>query len=325
MALPLDGTGKRYDKEIKKNCILSQELTVGSRVKKDSRILVVVSAGVESTVVPNIIGLPLEEAQKALSDANLTWETREEEYQAAPGTVAVQSVEPGAEEIQTGTTITLLVSKGLSGGDSGVTVTVPDVRGWDYDEASNLLIQDHLYLLKIDGEYSDTVPAGTIIRQEPEAGTGVYQQSNVKVAVSLGREMVPVPDVQYMAEELAAEKLSEAGFSVVVRRQFDGVIEKGQVIVVEPQAYQMEKGAEIMLVVSDGKQEEPQTQTQAPTQVQTQPQTKAQSQVPAQTRTQAPETTPEPEPEPEPAQTQPQPAATAPAETENPIFDIIGY
>ncbi|MCD7908876.1 MAG: PASTA domain-containing protein, partial [Clostridium sp.] len=151
-----------------------------------------------------------EAARKLLDEAGLIPVTEEKEYRAAPGTVAEQSMEP-EQECTTGTEIKIIISKGIGGGDSARTVAMADLTGMDYDEAAQLLLQNYLYLVKAEARYDDNVPEGGIISQEVAAGTMVNQNSNVRMAVSLGKELIRVPDLQYKTEAEAMELLSAAG------------------------------------------------------------------------------------------------------------------
>lgn len=61
--------------------------------------------------------------------------------------------------------------------------------------------------------YSDDVEAGVIISQEPTSGTG-YRGDTISLKVSLGPELISVPNVVGMQRDEATNALESAGFSV---------------------------------------------------------------------------------------------------------------
>lgn len=95
--------------------ICEQEPLVGSLVKKNTTIKVVVSAGtkVEETTVPNLIALTLEEAERALVDAKL----RKGKVDVCPssqipkGKIITTSPPPG-EKVVTQSVVNITISAG---------------------------------------------------------------------------------------------------------------------------------------------------------------------------------------------------------------------
>lgn len=303
---------KQYSNEIPENRVLSQTLKSGSMADINEVLGIVISAGIEKTYVPNVVGMDSEEAVQKLKDAGLVVSTKEEEYRAAPGTIGWQSLEENLET-ETGTAIEVLISKGLSGGDSSKAEIVDDMTGMSYDAAADLMAGKYLYLVRMAEEYSDTVPAGSIIRQEPAAGSTLNQNSNIQVVVSLGREMVNVPDVQFKTQEEAVSILEAAGLSAEIHQEANANVAAGNVIRQEIEAgTRMEKGTVIMIYISTGAPQTRQPQTQAPRQT-----------APPQTQAAPPPTTAAPPP----TTAAPPPQTTAPPETtssgRNPVFDLL--
>jgi serine/threonine-protein kinase len=62
--------------------------------------------------------------------------------------------------------------------------------------------------------YDDEVPAGLILRQQPAAGSLVKRGATVEVAVSLGPQVVTVPDLAGAALPAAQVTLAAAGLAV---------------------------------------------------------------------------------------------------------------
>jgi beta-lactam-binding protein with PASTA domain len=105
-------------------------------------------------------------------------------------------------------------------------VTVPNVVGKTYDEATKSLAERHLGVKRAD-DFSDSVPAGEVIRQDPVAGEEAPRDSAVTVVVSRGPDVVEVPDVRGEDVEDAVRRLEAAGFEVdVVGFRFDRPVKR---------------------------------------------------------------------------------------------------
>lgn len=301
---------KQYSSEIPENRVLSQDIKGGTVVDINEIIRIVISAGIEKTRVPNVIGIESEEAIQILKDAGLVVESSEKEYKAAPGTIGWQSLD-AETETDTGTGIEIIISKGISGGDSSIKEEVSDLIGMDYNDAVDKMLEQYLYLIKAEEEYSDDVPAGTIISQSPEKGSSLYQNSSIKVVVSLGRELMTVPDIQFKTLAEARAMLEEAGLVVTIVEEASSTVAEGSIIRQNIEAgEQVEKGSAVVVYVSTGRQAQ-QTNTNRPEANQPQAVDSVQDNQPAQ-----PEPEPQPQAEPEPAE--------EPDSNRNPLFDLLG-
>lgn len=254
---------KQYSNEIQRDRILKQEPGDAETVEKDSALRVVISAGIERTIVPSVIGMTREAAEKLMKDADLIPEMKEVEYAAAPGTVVSQSL-AGDSSTDTGTEILLEISTGLPGGDASVMETVQDLTGQAFEEASEEQARHYLYLVNTGTEYSDEFAAGQIIRQDTAAGSQLPQNSSIQVVVSLGKELLPVPDVVNKRRAEAEEMLKNAGFVPVVREEYARNVEKGSVTRFAEEITEdtrKEKGSEIVIYVSLGQEPKPAVQS----------------------------------------------------------------
>lgn len=74
-------------------------------------------------------------------------------------------------------------------------VTVPDLVSKPLNEAVDLLSQQNLGIKKDGVQFDETVPAGTILRQQPVAGSLVREGKIIRVTLSQGSETVYVPEV----------------------------------------------------------------------------------------------------------------------------------
>lgn len=98
---------------------------------------------------------------------------------------------------------------------SGVT-TVPPVEGLSRAEAATRLGDQGLRLRGVEneGRYSEKVPAGHVVRQNPDARTLVKRGSGVTVVLSKGPQRVEVPELEGKTLPAAQASLSGSGLTV---------------------------------------------------------------------------------------------------------------
>ena len=106
----------------------------------------------------------------------------------------------------------LSFSSFIRGGET----TVPNLVGLEPDEASTLLSEMQLEL-DIEGReprYDEQVPAGRIAIQDPRPGSAVKEGSRVSAVLSLGAELVTVPDLRGQAVQAAQVTLAAVGLTL---------------------------------------------------------------------------------------------------------------
>lgn len=163
------------------------------------------------TKVPDVIGLPLQEAKTKLKIAGL--DPKEAEYKTdkryAIGTIILQI--PAAEsEVKYGRGVYLTIS----GGEE--LVEVPNLKGKSIREATFNLERRGLKLGNISYEPSEEIFANTIIRQTPTLSTKVKGGIYIDVVVSQGQtaNTKQMPDVSMKTLTEAEKVIVNAGFKI---------------------------------------------------------------------------------------------------------------
>ncbi|MBE6758996.1 MAG: PASTA domain-containing protein [Ruminococcaceae bacterium] len=137
------------------------------------------------TTVPNLVGQTwgAELEGKYFDDIQILVLGKEFSDDYAEGVIMKQNISPDTE-IRSGTPVGVTISKGSA------MCTVPDIIGNTVGEAHSKLDAAGLMMGKQTEEYSDSYPAGTIIRLNNGASVGSRMQrdSAVDVVVSLGPE-----------------------------------------------------------------------------------------------------------------------------------------
>jgi len=135
-------------------------------------------------------------------------------------------------------------------------VDVPNFVGKTVQAAEQSASERKLTLRVTEEAFSTGVAAGLIISQDQPAGKAVKVGRVVNVAVSLGPEMVGVPDVQRRALIEARLIIDRVRLQIgELREAFDEDVKGGFVISQNPQpGARLERGSPIHLVVSKGPQ-----------------------------------------------------------------------
>jgi serine/threonine-protein kinase len=199
--------------EVAEGIVIRTSPAAGAELAQNEPVLVYVSAGTEPVLVPNVIGMPQAEAAAAIEDAGLAvgTVTTRPDTEAPVGEVIEQAPLSGVE-LPPGTAIDLVVSEGPE------EFELPDLANIEDNEAFQQLADLGLRPAQ-RLEASDTVPEGTVIRTEPEAGTLVMPDSTVTLVISSGAPSVVVPDVFGATIEGATGQLNAVGLAAQVASQ----------------------------------------------------------------------------------------------------------
>lgn len=108
-------------------------------------------------------------------------------------------------------------------------------------------------------ETSEEVPEGRVIRTEPEADAEVEPESTVTVVMSLGEDIVTVPDVTGLSEDAAVERIEAEGLRVTTFEiENDPTLDEGRAARTEPEAgEEVPRDSGVVLYVASGQVELP--------------------------------------------------------------------
>jgi len=91
-------------------------------------------------------------------------------------------------------------------------VTVPDVSGASRQDAERLAAQSGLVVEVAQERHDAQLPSGKILQQEPPAGASVRKGRKIKVVMSLGGEVLMVPDLVGKTDRQMIIELQRDGF-----------------------------------------------------------------------------------------------------------------
>ena len=187
----------------------------GSQLRSGGSVIFVVSSGPPPVPLPDVVGLKVDSARLALTEAGFVVGTEVPEFSdsVAEGTVIAVRVpeqptlELGAEVVK-GTTIDIVVSQGKT------PIAVPNLVGLTPDKALDVLEGLGLKLNRADTQFSPDVLAGAIAAQSPAAGELLSPGKAVTVSISRGPDLVAFPDIRNKTLAEARTILQSAGFTV---------------------------------------------------------------------------------------------------------------
>jgi beta-lactam-binding protein with PASTA domain len=157
------------------NVVLGEKPAPGTQLDKGQTVTILISSGRHS--VPDVTGLPLQQAQTRLTSAGFKVKITSVASSRPKDVVVHQEPVAGVTAVS-GTTVTISVSNGATG------VAVPRLVGKTQGDAVAALTK--LGLEPVLQNVPSDKPPGTVVGQKPPAGKAVDKGSKVTVNVSTG-------------------------------------------------------------------------------------------------------------------------------------------
>ena len=212
-----------YSADDERGTVISTDPKPGERIRRHGTVDLTISLGPRTVKVPELRNVPLDQARARLKQVGL-----------APGMVTrafsdsvtrgdVIRTEPAAGTVRSGgSAVALTVSRGRP-------VDVPDVRGETVEEATEELREAGFAVKVAKRRVHSTADAGKVAAQSPRQDTRAGEGETVTLTLSLGPEMVVVPDVVGKDVDDARKELEKAGFEVDVDRGLFGIFQGDEV------------------------------------------------------------------------------------------------
>ncbi len=202
----------------------------------------------QSVAIPQVEGMPADQAQKMLEDAGFKVDRRDEPHPDIARGFVIGTEPSFGSGLPKGSSVVLKVSSGREITD------VPDVRDKPAEEARKLLEEAGLQVdPSLREQASPDIKRGHVIDQSPAAGSQVSKGTRVTLTVSSGPETRTVPDVAGQDLESARTTLESAGFVVQVV-EVDSPEPEGRVLEVPQAGERLPTGTAIEVRVSRGNQ-----------------------------------------------------------------------
>ncbi|WP_129669118.1 Stk1 family PASTA domain-containing Ser/Thr kinase [Phytoactinopolyspora endophytica] len=214
--LSAEPDGEAFSERVEAGLVVQTEPAPGEQIMRGGTVSLIISQGPERYEIPDLSGMTQEQIDSVLDDRSLEAEFSEEYHaEVDEGTAISQNLEPG-EEVRRDTVIDVVMSLGPE------PIEITDYTGQPSDEAVGAL-EGAGFTVDTTEQFSDDVPAGSVISQEPDGGEG-FAGDEVSLVVSRGPEVVEVdvPNVVGQRVRDAERDLEEAGLDAEVERSFPG-------------------------------------------------------------------------------------------------------
>jgi len=260
-----------YSDSYKRGTVMGQLPVAGSSVPLGTEAVLLVSSGpavshTKSEQLPDVVGKSEADAVEAIQRLGFSPQvTRSNSPSVPAGTVMAQlpnresvGVTPAKQQNWWIWVVTGLVLLGVgfavfffAGG--GRKVAVPDVTNQTLAEAQTELEVAGFSAGSIETTQLSGVAEGTVVAQDPPAGTEAPKGSGIDLTVVSGKPLVVVPDVRSSTQADATAELRAAKLQVSVTRAPSDSVDKGLVSDQTPAAgQQVPEGTTIGIVVSEG-------------------------------------------------------------------------
>ena len=208
-------------------------------------------SGCAKMTVPNVEGLTQDAATTAITAAKLTLGTVTQQSSNTVATGKVISQDPASgSSVAEGAPISLVISSGPQ------MVTVPNVEALTQAAATTAITGAKLMVGTVTQQSSNTVATGKVISQDPASGSSGAQGSPVNLVISLGPQMVTVPNVEGLTQDAMTTAITGAKLTVgTVTQQSSNTVATGKVISQDPASgSSVAQGSPMNLVISSGPQ-----------------------------------------------------------------------
>ncbi|MBN2285374.1 MAG: Stk1 family PASTA domain-containing Ser/Thr kinase [Tissierellales bacterium] len=218
---------------------------------------------VKEVEVPNLIGVNVDDAKEIIETLGLKFEVKDRIYNSEfpKDQIINQNIKPG-ENLKEGFPIEVIVSEGER------LIEIPDLTRKYSNEAFVILSEKGLKEGEITYEFSDTIPWGLVISQDPAAGTIAKEEDVVSYVLSKGPEIeyAIMPNLLGKTQSEAEEQILSKGFKIgEISFRESEEYEKDLVLYQShPAETEVEKGTVVSLIISLGQAIE-ETTTEEPT------------------------------------------------------------
>jgi beta-lactam-binding protein with PASTA domain/tRNA A-37 threonylcarbamoyl transferase component Bud32 len=233
--------------------ILRQDPQPNTKVDEGSTVSLTVSGGPGQATVPTVDGLTQSQARKKLEAAGFKVTVGREASDSVPSGQVTRTAPPAGTQIDKGSTVTLFVSSGPQ------KATVPSVVGQSQDSASAELANVGLKVSIVPQDSTET--PGTVLSQDPAAGTQAARGSTVTITVARQAQQVTVPNTVGQNQSSALSALADAGLTPIVggTQPVTNQSDDGKVVAQDPSRGKVKRGTKVTITV--GQFEAPTTPT----------------------------------------------------------------
>ncbi|EUJ24638.1 protein kinase [Listeria grandensis FSL F6-0971] len=187
--------GETFEKnsdKIDEGKIIDTDPEIGTAEEKGSTVNLYVSIGAKKITVEDYTGKTYDTVKQVLNQQGYKKVSYTEEYSDSVDSGVIISQDPtsGSEVVAVDTEISFVVSKGPQ------PMTLKDLSGFNQVGLDDYASSNDITITVEKEEYSDTVGAGQVISQKPQAGASINKGDKVTVVMSKGTKEKDVKTVK---------------------------------------------------------------------------------------------------------------------------------
>ncbi|MBC1935318.1 Stk1 family PASTA domain-containing Ser/Thr kinase [Listeria grandensis] len=187
--------GETFEKnsdKIDEGKIIDTDPEIGTAEEKGSTVNLYVSIGAKKITVEDYTGKTYDTVKQVLNQQGYKKVSYTEEYSDSVDSGVIISQDPtsGSEVVAADTEISFVVSKGPQ------PMTLKDLSGFNQVGLDDYASSNDITITVEKEEYSDTVGAGQVISQKPQAGASINKGDKVTVVMSKGTKEKDVKTVK---------------------------------------------------------------------------------------------------------------------------------
>jgi serine/threonine-protein kinase len=190
-----------------KDTVVKMDPVAGTLVPPGSEVTITVSDGIEQVDVKDVVGKQVDSAVAILQGDGFKVTQKGKSSDTVPDGQVISQDPPAGTQADKGSAVVLTVSRGIA------QVAVPNVINLPEGEARRQ-IEGAGFVVSVDNAPSATIPAGTVISQDPGANRKADKGSTVTIVVSSGAPQARIPTVAGKSEDDGRATLEDLGFNV---------------------------------------------------------------------------------------------------------------
>jgi beta-lactam-binding protein with PASTA domain len=167
---------KQASKSVDAGTVINTDPGQGTNLQAGETVTLIVSTGVATETVPNVVGLSRQDAASQLRGLGFVVEQRAEDSDADKDQVLTQNPSSGAE-VDKGSTVTITYSNGAG------TITLGDFVGQKLTYAQRKLGGQGLSVSLVKRTVTDSSQDGIVLQQAPPAGSNLSPGDRVTLTV----------------------------------------------------------------------------------------------------------------------------------------------
>ena len=211
---------EEFSEDIAKGIIIQSDPEGGGKIDEGGVVKLIVSRGPERYQIPDLSKLTLDAATKLLTSLPLDTPVIEEVFNdKIPKGYVIGSEPKSGSQVRRGSGIKIILSKGIE------QIALANFVGKSGEEALNTLAESGFKVLP-KYKYSETVPLGAVISQDPNVAKDYPKGSKVNLVISKGSAYVFIPNVYSLPESKAKSVLTALGLKVEIKRMGTKSIKK---------------------------------------------------------------------------------------------------